>query len=69
MTTGRKFAGDQPSPARCAADDGLEVTTISSTEVVLTDANKTTVRIANDVVFSMLRREAPLDFLAARPFR
>lgn len=40
-----------------------EITSISATEVILTDANKATVRLDNDVVFSMIGREAPLDFL------
>ncbi len=58
-----KFATTNQKPGSLRLLMASEVTTISSTEVVLTDANKATVRIENDVVFSMLGREAPLDFL------
>lgn len=60
--TGRFLtAGTKPGSLRLMM--ASEVTSISSNEVVLTDANKATVRLDNDFVFSMLGREAPLDFL------
>ncbi len=40
-----------------------EVREIRPGEVVLTDENKAPVTLPNDVVFSMIGREAPLDFL------
>ena len=40
-----------------------EVQEIRDKEVVLSDENKQRLTIANDVVFSMIGREAPLDFL------
>lgn len=50
-------------PGRLSLMLPSELKEIRSDEVVLTDKDKREVRLPNDVVFSMIGREAPLDFL------
>ena len=52
-----------PLPARVALRMGTEVRAIRGREVVLAAADGTSETIANDVVFTLIGRQAPLEFL------
>ena len=60
--TGR-FVTNPSTPGSLRLMMPSELTEIRPTEVVLTDDKKATVTLPNDVVFSMIGREAPLAFL------